>query len=290
MKKVEQSDAAENQQIATLMDPTETQKLPSHKLPSLNTTAISATSTPAVVEKPVVVEKAQEKKEAKKEKKAVQRSSPMPSKRALEEAQMLRIRCKQLCVSTFFQSHVPIRSLGFTSAISGEGKSFLARMAAESLADDDSVAVTLLECNWEHPSFNTDFNLAHGPGLAEWLRQECSLDAIRRPTQRNLTVIPAGESKNNAIGLLRAFHQRGVLDVLTRPNEVVIVDLPAITTTPYGQLAASMADSLILVVRMGVTPASFITEANSLLKDLPVQGSIFNSVVSQVPRWLRQVL
>jgi Mrp family chromosome partitioning ATPase len=284
MKNVEQSDAVENQQIAMPTDPSETQKFPAHK--NFSTHAIDVPVTNA----PTVIEKEKGKKGAKKEKKAVQKSSPMPSERAREKAQMLRIRCKQLCVSTFFQSNAPVRSLGFTSAISGEGKSFLARMAAEALGDDDSVAVTLLECNWEHPSFSTDFKLAQGPGLAEWLRQECSLDAIRRPAQHNLTVIPAGESKNNAIGLLRAFHQRGVLDVLTRPNEVVIVDLPSITTTPYGQLAASMVDSLILVVRMGVTPENFVTEANSMLKDLPMQGVIFNSVMSQVPHWLRQIL
>jgi Mrp family chromosome partitioning ATPase len=284
MKNVEQSDSVENQQITIFTDPSETQKHPSHKNFSTDATNVAVTHPPAVIEK------GKGKNVAQKEKKALQKSPPTPSKRVQEEAQMVRIRCKQLCVSTFFQSHTPVRSLGFTSAIPGEGKSFLARVAAEALADDDSVAVTLLECNWEHPSFNTDFNLAQGPGLAEWLRQECSLDAIRHQTLHNLTVIPAGESKNNAIGLLRAFHQRGVLDVLTRPNEVVVVDLPSVTTTPYGQLAASMVDSLILVVRMGVTPESFIIEANSMLKDLPMQGIIFNSVVSQVPRWLRQIL
>jgi len=282
MKNVEQSDTVENQQIPTLIDPSETQRLPARKNLPTPAANIQGANPPTVIEKG--------KKGAKKDKKALQKSSPMPSKRALEEAQLLRIRCKQLCVSTFFQSHAPARSLGFTSAISGEGKSFLARVAAEALADDDSIAVTLLECNWEHPSFSTDFNLAQGPGLAEWLRQECSLDAIRHQALHNLTVIPAGESKNNAVGLLRAFHQRGVLEVLTRPNEVIIVDLPSVTTTPYGQLAASMVDSLILVVRMGVTPESFITEANAMLKGLPMQGIIFNSVVSQVPRWLRQIL
>ncbi len=285
MKNVEQSDIVEDLPIATLTDPSETQRLSTHKKSFNN--AITANTTQEVA---LPAEKGKGEKVAKKEKKALQKPSPAPSKHVLEEAQTLRIRCKQLCVSTFFQSHAPVRSLGFTSAIPGEGKSFLARVAAEAMADDDSIAVTLLECNWEHPSFSTDFNLAQGPGLAEWLRNECRLDAIRRETQHNLTVIPAGESKNNAIGLLRAFHQRGVLDVLTRPNEVVIVDLPSVTTTPYGQLAASMVDSLILVVRMGVTPESYITEANSMLEDLPMQGIIFNSVVSKVPRWLRQIL
>ena len=281
MKRVEQNNIVENEQVVDLSDSSQTQKLPARKSFSTNDTVTNAIALPATAEVQNVVQK---------EKQSLQKPSSFPSKRAQEEAQMLRIRCKQLCVSTFFQGHAPIHSLGFTSAIAGEGKSFLARVAAEAMAEDDSIPVTLLECNWEHPAFSTDFHLTQNLGLAEWLRDDCNLTAIRHQVHSNLTVIPAGNSKNNAIGLLRAFRQRGVLDVLNRPNELLIVDLPSMTTTPYGQMAASLVESLILVVRMGVTPEGFITEANSMLKDLPMQGVVFNQVKSRVPRWLRQIL
>lgn len=212
------------------------------------------------------------------------------SKRADEEARMLRIRCKQICVSTFFRGHSPVRSLGFTSAIYGEGKSFLSRLAAEVMSEDDSTPVTLLECNWEHPSLDATFHLTHSPGLAEWLHGSCEISAIRHLVSPNLTVIPAGDSKNDPIGLLRTFQQRGVLNVLTRPDELLIVDLPSITTTAYGQLAAGLVDALILVVHMGVTSEGFIIEAEQMLKDLPVQGVVFNQVTNRLPRWLRQLL
>ncbi len=165
MKSVEENNVVENEQIAAFADPSQTQKLPSRKNFSTNPTDTKAMTLPIVAE----VQPA-----AKKEAKSLQKSSS-PSKRTLEEAQMLRIRCKQLCVSTFFQEHTPVHSLGFTSAISGEGKSFLARIAAEAMAEDDSVPVTLLECNWENPSFNTAFDLPQGPGLAEWLHEDCNL-------------------------------------------------------------------------------------------------------------------
>jgi Mrp family chromosome partitioning ATPase len=266
IKKVEENDQTQNTQVAILTDPTATE--------------IKAIEQLAKAEKKVKQKKTQ----------SVQKPAPAPSKRAQEEAHLLRIRCKQLCVTTFFQSHTSIRSLGFTSSISGEGKSFLARLAAEVMAEDDSIPVTLLECNWENADFSTVFHLPQGPGLADWLRNDCNLSAIRHQVHPNLTVIPAGNSKNNAIGLLRTLQQHGVHDLLTQPNELLIVDLPAITTTPYGQLAASLFDSLILVVRMGVTPESFISEANSMLKDLPVEGIIFNQAKSVIPSWLRQIM
>jgi Mrp family chromosome partitioning ATPase len=215
---------------------------------------------------------------------------PHKSEKVAEEASALRIRCKQICVSTFLRGHSPVRSLGFTSAIHGEGKSFLARLAAEVMAEDDSTPVTLLECNWEHPSLDTAFHLAPGSGLAEWLSGYCDLAAIRHQVSRNLTVIPAGDSKDNPVGLLRAFQRRGALKALTQPNELLIIDLPSIMTTAYGQLAAELVDSVILVVHMGVTPESFVTDAEHLLENLPVQGIVFNQVASRVPKWLRRLL
>jgi Mrp family chromosome partitioning ATPase len=215
----------------------------------------------------------------------------LPSARHPKElVQVLRTRCKQLSVSLFFQGETSVRSLGFTSAIAGEGKTFLARLTAEAMAEDGSAPVTLLECNWENPVLSAAYNLPPGPGLSEWLCGQCPLEAIRRQVARSLTVIPAGNSTYNATQLLRILQQRGVHSVLTSPNEVLIIDLPATVTTAYGPFAARLADALILVVRMGVTPESLVVEACHYLKESHVHGIIFNQVASRIPRWLRRIL
>ena len=207
-----------------------------------------------------------------------------------ELVQELRTRCKQLGVSLFFQGETGVRSLGFTSAIGGEGKSFLARLTAEVMAENGSAPVTLLECNWENPTFSATYNLPPAPGLSEWLCGQCSLEAIRRQVGRSLTVVPAGNNTYNATQLLRTFQQRGVYSVLSNPNEVLIIDLPATVTTAYGPLAAQLADALILVVRMGITPETFVAEACHHLKDSHVYGIVFNQVASRIPSWLRRIL
>ncbi len=278
----------DKQQTITFAETPQGEKpLPNRHFPETPAyTAVTSQSMMLEVIEPKKVSK-QAAKKAADQKSQVQ---PHKSKKVAEEASMLRIRCKQICVSTFLRGHSPVRSLGFTSAIHGEGKSFLARLAAEVMAEDESTPVTLLECNWEHPSLDTAFHLAPGPGLAEWLSGYCDLAAIRRQVSRNLTVIPAGDSKDNPVGLLRAFQRRGALKALTQPNELLIVDLPSIMTTAYGQLAAELVDSVILVVRMGVTPESFVTDTKHLLENLPVQGIVFNQVASRVPKWLRRLL
>jgi Mrp family chromosome partitioning ATPase len=202
----------------------------------------------------------------------------------------LRARCKRLGVALFSNGSTPVRSLGFASAIAGEGKTSLARLMAEAMAEDNGFPVVLLECNWENPTLGSAYNLRSGPGLSEWLLGQCELSAIRRQINSRLTVIPAGGSSYNTIQLLRIFQQRGADAVLTSPNEILIIDLPATVTTAYGPLAARLADALILVVRMGVTPEPFVIEACRYLKDLHVQGVIVNQITSRIPRWLRRIL
>src|SRR5579871_1592365 len=55
---------------------------------------------------------------------------------SIANVQIIQERCRQICLSSFFRRDTPIRSLGFTSAIAGEGKSFLTMVMANVLAND----------------------------------------------------------------------------------------------------------------------------------------------------------
>jgi len=202
----------------------------------------------------------------------------------------LRERCRQLSLSTFFREIAPVRSLGLTSSIGGEGKSFLAILLAGVLANDSSNPVILLECNWNHPSLHEYYSLPAVPGLAEWLRGECSETDIRHQVDYNLTVIPAGDGEQDAVKLLQQIRQRGLLQMFARSNELLLVDLPPVMTTGYGPIAASLVEELMLVVRAGVTPDALVQEACEELKDLPIQGVILNQLESQIPHWIRAFL
>ena len=212
------------------------------------------------------------------------------NKREAANARMLQERCRQLCLSLFFREHAPVRSVGFTSSIDGEGKSFVAAVTAQVLAHDSRGLVTLIECNWDHPSLHEYFGIPATPGLAEWLRGTCSVEAIRYQVDSNLTVIPAGNGSQDAVKLLKQVHQRGLLNTFEHSNEFYIVDLPPIITTGYGSLAASLPEAIVLVVRAQVIPESMVLETCSQLKDLPVHGIILNQWESRIPRWIRQLL
>lgn len=254
------------------------------RLSPLPTAAISPEAPPAAP--------APAKKVSKNEKRQKQKATPArpAGKRAQLHAYLTQERCRQLCLSILFREQTTVRSLGFTSSLNGEGKSFLALSSARALARDNDVPVTLLECNWEHPCLHHYFEISSTPGLAEYLRGEANERVIRHQVENNLTIIPAGNGRQDAVKLIQQLRKQGSLDNLLLPDELFIVDLPPVVTTAYGTLIASLVDALIVVVRAHVTPGTMIAETYTQLKGLPVEGMLLNQVESHIPRWLQHLL
>ncbi len=223
-------------------------------------------------------------------KKASKKGTSQVVSHDLLSAQAMRERCRQICATIFFRERSPAHSLGFTSAVGGEGKTLLAMVTASVLANDSSKPVTLLECTWERPRLHEHFGLDRQPGLAEWIRGECSEEEMRHRITENLTVIPAGDDKGHAMRLIHQMHEKDLFTRLRHGYESFIVDLPAVVTSGYGTLAASLVDALIVVVHAGVTPDVLVGDACSQLKELPVQGILLNQIESRIPRWIRQML
>lgn len=202
----------------------------------------------------------------------------------------VREQARRLSLALFFREQSQVRSLGFTSAIGGEGKSFMALMTASVLARDSAEPVILVEANWEHPTLHTQLGLPQAPGLAEWMRQECDEADACHQIAENLGVIPAGNERGDAVRLLRRLRDRSVVDMISSKRARYIFDLPPIVTCSYGRLAAGVVESVIVVVQAGITPEGMVAEACAQLKDLPVEGIFLNQVSSHIPQWLQRIL
>ncbi len=206
-------------------------------------------------------------------------------------AHLVLEQCRHLCLSLFFRELHPVRSLGFSSSIGGEGKSFLALATAQVLAQDSIEPVTLIECNWEHPTLHDFFGIPATPGWAEWLRGTCHESEIRYQVNENLTVIPAGNGKLDATKLLKKVQRHGLTKMFGHANELFIVDLPSVMTSGYSLLAASLAEVAVLVVRSEAIPMTTLTEICTQLKEhTSLYGIILNQEQSAIPRWMQQLL
>ncbi|HEU5439933.1 MAG TPA: CpsD/CapB family tyrosine-protein kinase [Ktedonobacterales bacterium] len=202
----------------------------------------------------------------------------------------VREQSRRLSVSLFMREQSPVRSVGFTSAIAGEGKSLLALTTAAVLAEDSIEPVLLLEANWEHPTLHEHFGLPPTPGLAEWLRGECSEEDVRHEVAENLSVVVAGDGRADAVKLLRRLRERSAAYKVTSSPALLICDLPPVVTCGYGTLAASTMESVVMVVRAGVTPEDMVAQACSQLEHLPIEGVVLNQMSSRIPLWLQRIL
>lgn len=221
------------------------------------------------------------------------KKAALPSTKVLTDARLatvFRERNRQLGLSIFFGEETKISSLGVTSSIAGEGKSFMTVTMANILAESIENPVTVLECNWEHPSLHEYFGLNPTPGLAEWLRGECDDRVIRHRVSANLTVIPAGNGHHDAVKLLQILKKNKVTDSFLHGDGLLVVDLPPVITSAYGALAASVVDSVILVVHAGVTTNLMVAETLNQLKNVPIHGVVLNQMKSRIPRWIRRLL
>ena len=220
--------------------------------------------------------------------------APLPPKRLSPRdegtLQAVQEQARKLSLSLFLREQSPVRSLGFTSAMGGEGKSFMALLTASVLAHDSTEPVILVEANWEHPTLHEQLGLPETPGLAEWLRGECDEGYVRHQMSENLSVITAGNGRNDAVRLLRQLRERSSVDMISSTRGLYIFDLPPIVTCSYGRMAAGVVESVIIVVRAGVTPEGMVAEACEQLKDLPVEGIMLNQVSTRIPKWLQRIL
>jgi Mrp family chromosome partitioning ATPase len=224
-------------------------------------------------------------------KKAPKKNLPVKiNERDVAGTRLLQEQCRQLCLSLFSREDNSVHSLGFTSSIGGEGKSLLALTTAKVLAHDSNDPVTLVECNWEHPTLHECFDIPATPGLAEWLRGTCNENDIRYQVGDNLTVIPAGDGTQDAVKLLKQARLRGLLKIFEYSNDLLIVDLPPVITSSYGPLAASLVEAVVVVVRSEVIPGGMLAETCAQLKGSAIHGIILNQENSYIPRWVQQLL
>lgn len=220
--------------------------------------------------------------------KSAAKAPARPGPRVDARTALLQRQCLKMALSIFATAQV--RSLGFTSAIGGEGKTFIACATAAALSAKANRPVTLVDCNWEHPTLHTLYNLPDAPGLAEWARGECELAEIRHQVSPLLTVIPAGMALGDAISITRKLSAHSINSLLAETNEVLVADLPAVLTSAYGAQLAQELDAVTLVVRARSTWDSFVAEAHHELENAQLEGVILNATASRIPRWIQRML
>jgi len=171
------------------------------------------------------------------------------------------------------------RSILVTSAVRGEGKTVATLNLAIAMAELPQLRVLVVDGDVQGPGVESLLELPRRQGLTELLRGTLALDeAIRSTSIERLDVIGAGEVPENPAEILSEDRVRATLHACKRRYDYVLIDAPAALSVVHPSMIGSIADGILLVVRLGTTAKHLVEEAYTLLESLG--GNVLGTVVT----------
>ncbi len=175
-------------------------------------------------------------------------------------------------------SHLPKRAsrsvIMITSAGPGEGKTTTAANLAAAYAESGS-SVLVLSCDLWRSSVARHFGIKLGRGVSDFLAADDDppLSGYVHDTDvAGVSLVSAGLALRRAGGRLQA--EQRLIDEARRTADVVIVDTAPVLSAALTRELATMVDAVVVVCRVGKTPAGEAERCADLLGQLgaPVLG------------------
>jgi exopolysaccharide/PEP-CTERM locus tyrosine autokinase len=171
------------------------------------------------------------------------------------------------------------RSVMVTSAVPGEGKSFVAANLAVSVARHVNWNVLLIDSDLRRPSIHKQFGFQNLSGLSNYLANGTDLEPLLLKTGiENLTILPAGKSIHNPSELLSSERMTALLEeVAERYNDrLIILDSPPPKLTAESGALARYVEGILVVVKYNSTPKDLVSELIGKLGRDKILGAVVN--------------
>ena len=192
---------------------------------------------------------------------------------AAEQFRTLRSRLYQLRAS----SDRPLRTILITSAIAGEGKTFVASNLAQAFARQPDCRVLLIDADLRQPRLHQALGAPITPGLSDYLRGDGSELAIIQYGQiGSLCFVAGGSEARDASELLSNRRLKAFLERVTPLFDWVIVDAPPSLPVADSEIVANHCDGVVLVLRAAVTPSETAQRACQNLRERNLVGVVLN--------------
>jgi receptor protein-tyrosine kinase len=158
-----------------------------------------------------------------------------------------------------------------TSALQGEGKTFVALNLAISIAMEFDNSVLLVDGDVAHPSLPELLGLPTSPGLLDLLlRDNLDLgDALLQTNIEKLTVLPAGTRNRRATELLASEKMAILLRefVARFPDRIIIFDSPPLLATTEARVLSTHMGQIVMVVAADSTSQHAVNQALATIEN-----------------------
>lgn len=171
----------------------------------------------------------------------------------------------------------PTNVILVTSPSRGDGRSLTASNLSLTMAQELDRRVCLVDADLRHPHQHRLFGLPASPGLADVLTGQATLDeALAAIADLQIAILPAGLTASHPAELLGTTVMRRVIDTLRTRFERIVIDAPPALPLADVGILTPLVDSVLLVVRAGVTPKPAIHDAVAAMDELKLLGMVLN--------------
>lgn len=166
----------------------------------------------------------------------------------------------------------------------GAGASHVAMNLAAAFAFDESHTALLVDCNLRDPVLHARLGVdASEGGLTDFLDGDrLTIESLIRPTGvPRLRLVPAGTPREASSEYLASYRLRGLVEHLRAryPDRYLVLDAPAIGSSPDARILAQLADAVVVVAGYGSDTPAAIRSAVMTLEPTRVAGVVFNDAV-----------
>ena len=172
----------------------------------------------------------------------------------------------------------PKKLIMVTSAVQGEGKSFIASNLATAFAKTGKNTL-LVDTDLRKPRLNTVFSIARNPGLSNHLLGEEDLESTVKPTSvPNLSIITCGTIPPNPSEMLESTVMEEFCKTLRERFDIVIFDTPPSMTVTDAVVLSRIMDGVIITIKSGATAKKTIKRCLSQFagRQCELLGAIVN--------------
>ncbi|MEA5602178.1 polysaccharide biosynthesis tyrosine autokinase [Nostoc sp. UHCC 0252] len=174
---------------------------------------------------------------------------------------------------------LPFKSLMFTSALPGEGKTTLVLgLVASAIRMHRRVLV--IDANLHNPSLHKILELSNDWGLSLLLVDETTThfqDYIQ-PIHPSIDILTAGPEPEDTVKLLSSQRMKELIELFEESYDLVLIDAPPILGKVDARIVASFCNGIVMVERMGKVTRTELTQATEILSKLNLIGIIANDV------------
>jgi capsular exopolysaccharide synthesis family protein len=153
------------------------------------------------------------------------------------------------------------KSILFTSAVPGEGKSTVVTHLALALAQTGQ-KVMIVDCDMRRPTIHKLMDLSNESGLSTILSKHITQSGLlQKGGHPNISVLTSGPVPSNPVELLGSPQMKALIEALVKNYDIVLLDTPAILPVGDALILSNMVDAITLVIRQTYSKEDAVRDA-----------------------------